>query len=121
MCVLYVHARTHSNIYTLDVGGETYDVSVIPNAIPTLGNAPVESTIDIPPALGTYPIARIEKAFSNYDSDKVIERNNYETITADIEEKMTQNGGIMPQFKSFTDYAAYKNSLSARNYVANNP
>jgi hypothetical protein len=112
---------THSDIYTLDAGGETYEVPVTPGAIPVLENAPVESTIDIPPALGSYPIARIEKAFSNYDADKIIDRNNYETITADIEAKTAQNGGIMPQFKSFADYAAYKNSLSVRNYVANNP
>jgi hypothetical protein len=75
----------------------------------------------IPPALSTYPIARVEKAFANYDSDKIIDRRAYETLTADIEAKMTANGGIMPQFKSFADYVAYKNSLSARKYVANNP
>jgi hypothetical protein len=119
--VITDYPLTHSNIYTLDAGGEIYEVPVIAGATPVLENTTVQSTIEIPPALGTYPIARIEKAFSNYDADKIIDRNNYETITADIEVKMAQNGGIMPQFKSFADYAAYKNSLSARNYVANNP
>jgi hypothetical protein len=112
---------THSNIYTLEAGGETYQVPVTPNATPTLEQETTEVTTAIPPALSTYPIARVEKAYDNYDADKIIDRHAYETLTADIEAKIAANGGIMPQFKSFADYAAYKNSLSARNYVANNP
>ena len=115
------NSLTNSNIYPLTAGEETYEVPVIPNSTPTLQQESGESTVDIPPALSTYPIARVEKAFNNYDSDKIIDRRAYETLTADIEAKMTANGGIMPQFKSFADYTAYKNSLSARNYVANNP
>jgi hypothetical protein len=112
---------THGEIYTLTAGEETYTVPVTPDATPTLELTTYQVADTIPPALSTYPIARVEKAFANYDSDKIIDRRAYETLTADIEAKMTANGGIMPQFKSFADYAAYKNSLSARNYVANNP
>jgi hypothetical protein len=112
---------THGVTYTLTAGEETYTAPVTPGATPTLVLTTGQVIDTIPPALSTYPIARVEKAFDNYDADKIIDRHSYETLTADIEAKMTANGGIMPQFKSFADYAAYKNSLSARNYVANNP
>lgn len=59
------------------------------------------------------------KTIANYTkaSKKIILKVN-ETITQDILRDISNNP-VLPQFKSFKDYMAYKNSLTYRNFLKN--
>jgi hypothetical protein len=121
--------------YPLDTGasyepssGDTYEIpldSNDPTPIIYQETVTIEDINSIPPPLGDYALQRVLKAFNN-DAVTTPYINNfkvYETITEDIKAQIrTLEDGttIRPQFKSYNDYLAYKNSLNNRKYVQRN-
>jgi hypothetical protein len=121
--------------YPLDTGasytpssGDTYEIpldSNDPTPIVYQKTVTIEDINSIPPPLGDYALQRVLKAFNN-DAVTTPYINNfkvYETITEDIKAQIrTLEDGttIRPQFKSYNDYLAYKNSLNNRKYVQRN-
>jgi hypothetical protein len=121
--------------YPLDTGasyepssGDTYEIpldSNDPTPIIYQETVTIEDISGIPPRLSDYSLQRILKAFNNEGATTPFINNFkvYETITEDIKaQSRTLEDGttIRPQFKSYNDYLAYKNSLNNRNYVRKN-
>jgi hypothetical protein len=121
--------------YPLDTGasyepssGDTYEIpldSNNPTPIIYQETVTIEDISGIPPRLSDYSLQRILKAFNNEGATTPFINNFkvYETITEDIKaQSRTLEDGttIRPQFKSYNDYLAYKNSLNNRKYVQRN-
>jgi hypothetical protein len=104
-----------------------YKIVLDPESSPEIFQQAVAEDISgIPLKLSDYSLERVLKAFNNdaVSSPFINNFKVYETITEDIKaQSRTLEDGttIRPQFKSYNDYLAYKNSLNNRNYVRKNP